>query len=203
MTQQSHQQANILRKSQFKKTHAPQCSLQHYLQCLGGGKQPRCSSTDEWVKKMQYIYTMDYLPNHQFSSIAQLYLTLCNPMDCSTPGFPVHHQLPELVQAHVHQVSDAMQPCHLLLPPSSPAFNLFQHQGLFQGVGLTSDGQSIGVSTSASVLTMNIQGYFPLGLTDLILQSKALSRVLSNTTVQKHQFFGAQLSLQSNSQNHT
>ena len=97
--------------------------------------------------------------------------------------------------------------CHPIISssviPFSLAFNLFQHQGLFQGVGLTSGGQSIGVSTSASVLTMNIQGYFPLGLTDLILQSKSLSRVLSNTTVQKHQFFGAQLSLSSNSQNHT
>ena len=88
---------------------------------------------------------MDYLPNHQFSSIAQLYLTLCNPMDCSTPGFPVHHQLPELVQAHVHQVSDAMQPCHLLLPPSSPAFNFSLHQGLFQWVSSMKQ-----ISTSSS-----------------------------------------------------
>ena len=56
----------------------------------------------------------------------------CNPMNHSTPGFPVHHQLPELAQTHVHQVSDANQPCHPLLSPSPPAFKLSQHQGLFQ-----------------------------------------------------------------------
>ena len=55
-------------------------------------------------------------------------------MDCSTPGFPVHHQLPELAQTHVHRVGDAIQPSHLLLSPSPPAFNLFQNWGLFQGV---------------------------------------------------------------------
>ena len=68
----------------------------------------------------------------QFSSVAQSCLTLCDPMDCSTPGFPVHHQLPELVQIHVHQVSFAIQPSHPLLSPSPPALNLSQHQGLFQ-----------------------------------------------------------------------
>ena len=66
-----------------------------------------------------------------FSSVAQSCLTLCHPMDCSMPGFPVHHQLPEFVQTHVHRVSDAIQPSHPLLSPS-PAFNLPQHQGLFQ-----------------------------------------------------------------------
>ena len=69
----------------------------------------------------------------QFSSVAQLCLTLCNPMDCSTPGFPVLHQLLfELAQTHVHRVGDAIQPSHSLSSPSSPAFNLSQHQGLFQ-----------------------------------------------------------------------
>ena len=70
----------------------------------------------------------------QFSSAAQLCLTLCDPMDCSTPGFPVHHQLQELSQIHVHQVSDAIQPSHPLSSPSPPAFNLSQHHGLFQWV---------------------------------------------------------------------
>ena len=60
--------------------------------------------------------------------------TLCDPMNCNMPGFPVYHQLPELVQIHVHQVSDAIQPSHPLLSPSPPAFNLSQHQGLFQWV---------------------------------------------------------------------
>ena len=59
---------------------------------------------------------------------------LCDPMDCSTPGLPVHHQLLELAQTHVHQVSDAIQPSHPLSTPSPPAFNFSQHQGLFQGV---------------------------------------------------------------------
>ena len=59
-------------------------------------------------------------------------LTLCDPMDCSTPGFPVHHQLPELAQTHAHRASDAIQPPHPLLSPSPPAFNLSQHLGLFQ-----------------------------------------------------------------------
>ena len=65
------------------------------------------------------------------SSVAQSCPTLCNPMDCSTPGFCVHHQLPELAHTHVHQVSDAIQPSHPLSSPS-PAFSLSQHQGLFQ-----------------------------------------------------------------------
>ena len=68
----------------------------------------------------------------QFSSVAESGPTLCNPVDCSTPGLPVHHQLLELAQTHVHGVSDAIQPSHLLSSPSLAAFNLSQHQGLFQ-----------------------------------------------------------------------
>ena len=71
----------------------------------------------------------------EFNSVQSLKscLTLCNPMDCSTPGFPVHHQLLELAQTHVHQVSDtSIQPYHPLLSPSPPSFSLSQHQGLFQ-----------------------------------------------------------------------
>ena len=67
-----------------------------------------------------------------FSSVTQSCLTLCDPVDCSMPGFPVHHQLPKLVQTHVHQVGDAIQPFHPLSSPSPSAFNLSQHQGLFQ-----------------------------------------------------------------------
>ena len=67
-----------------------------------------------------------------FDSFPQSRLTLCDPMDCSTPGFPVHHQLLELTQTHVHRVGDAIQPSHPLLSPSPPAFNLSQHQGLFR-----------------------------------------------------------------------
>ena len=71
--------------------------------------------------------------NHKFSSVAQSCLTLCNPMDCSTPGLPVHHQLPEFNQTQVHGVGDAIQPSHPLSSPS-PAFSLSQHQGLFKWV---------------------------------------------------------------------
>ena len=73
----------------------------------------------------------------QFSSVTQSYPTLCTPMDCSTPGFPVHHQLPELAQTHVLWVSDAIQLSHPLLSPSPPAFNVSQNQGLFQWVSFS------------------------------------------------------------------
>ena len=123
--------------------------------------------------------------------------TLCDPMNCSMPGLPVHHQLPESTQTHVHWVCDAIQPSNPLLSPSPPAFNLCQNQGLFKWVKFfASGGLSIGVSALASVLPMNIWDWFPLGWTGWIsFQSKGLSRVFSNTTVQKHQFFDAQLSL--------
>ena len=109
---------------------------------------------------------------------------LCDPMNCSIPGLPVQNQLPEFTQTHVHRVSDAIQPSHPLSSPSPLAFNLSQHQGLFQWVWLsTLGGQNIG----ASVLPMNVQGWLPSGLTGLIsLLPKGLSRVFSNTTNQKH-----------------
>ena len=124
-------------------------------------------------------------------------------MDCSTPGFHVHHQLPKLAQTHVHQVGDVNQPSHPLSFSSHlqsfPASGSFQMSQFF-----ASGGQSIGVSASASVLTMNIQDLFPLWWTGWIsLQSKGLSRVFFNTIVQKHQFFSTQLSLWSNSHIHT
>ena len=236
-------------------------------------------------------------------------MTLYDLMDSSTQGLPVHHQLPEFTQTHVHWVGDAIQPSHPLSSPSSPAFNLSQHQVLFKWVSsshqvaiivefsfnispsnehsglisfrvdwldllaaqfshsvmsdslgphglqhtrssspsptpgvypnscplsqwcqptisssvvpvsscpqsspasgsfqmsrlFTSGGQGIGAA--ASGLPVNIQDWFPLGWTDLIsLQSKGLSRIFSNITVQKHQLFGAHLSLQSNSHIHT
>ena len=215
-------------------------------------------------------------------------------MNCSTPGFSVHHYIPEFAQTYVHWVSDAIQPSHLLSSPSLPAFNLSQHRCLFNESALrirclnywsfsfsinpssefssvqslsrvqlfatpwttgcqaslsitnyqslpklmsvesvipsnhlifchpflllpsifpsvrvfspvsqlfASGGQSIGVSASTSVLPMNIQDWSALGW--ISLQSKGLSRVFFNTTVQKHQFFGAQPSSQSNSHIHT
>ena len=73
----------------------------------------------------------------QFSSVTQSCLTLCNPMDCSTPGFPIHHQLLKLAQTHVHRVSDAIQASHPLLSPSPHAFNLSQHNGLYRWVSFS------------------------------------------------------------------
>ena len=129
---------------------------------------------------------------HSFS-----YVWFCAPMDCSTAGFTVHRQLPEFAQTLVHRVGDAVQPSHPLSSPPPPAFSLSQHQGLYQcSQFFASGGWSIGVSASASILAMNIQDWFNLGLTGWIsLQSKGLSRVFSNTTIQKHQFFSTQLSL--------
>ena len=79
-----------------------------------------------------YVTTGKTISSVQFSSVTQSCLTLCNPIDCSTPGFPVHHQLSEFTQTHVHRVADAIQPSHPLSSPSPPAFNLSLHQGLFQ-----------------------------------------------------------------------
>ena len=126
-------------------------------------------------------------------------------MDCRMPGFPVLHYLTEFAQAHVYWVSDTIQPSHPLSCPSPPAFNLSQHYGSFLRSRLfTSGGQSVGASALTSVLPMNIQDWFPLELTGLMsFLSKGLSRVFFSTTVKKHQFFCAQLSLQSSSHIHT
>ena len=115
----------------------------------------------------------------QFISATQSCPTLCDPMVCSTPGFPVHYQLRAFIQTHVHWVSDIINHlilcCPLLLPPSIfPSIRVFLNESV-----LASGGQNIGVSASASVLSMNIHNWFPLGLTSWIsLQSKGLSRVL-------------------------
>ena len=136
----------------------------------------------------------------QFSPVAQSCPTLCDPMNHCTPGLLVHHQLPEFTQTHAHRVRDAIQPSHPLSSPFPPTL-IFPASGSFLMSWLfTSGGQSIGASASASVFLMNIQDWFPLGLTVLIsLRSKGLSRVFSNTTAQKHQYFGVQPSLWSNS----
>ena len=141
----------------------------------------------------------------QFGSVTQLCPILCNPMDCSTPGFPVHHQLQELGQTHVHRVGDAIQPSHSLSYPSPPAVSLSQHQGLFQCVCcLHQVAKELKLQVSSSVPPMNIQCWFPLELIGLIaLLSKGLSKVFSITTIWKHQFFVLQLSLWSNSHIHT
>ena len=130
--------------------------------------------------------------------------TLCNPMDCSMPGLPVITNSWSLLRfMSVESVipSNNLILCRplLLLPSIFPSIGCCPVSQFF-----ASGGQSIGVSASASVLPMNIQDWFPLGWSSWIsLQSKGLSRVFSNTTVQKHQFFGTQLSLESNCHIHT
>ena len=133
-------------------------------------------------------------------SVIQLYLTIFDPMDCSTPAFPVLHYLPgllKLIFIELRMPSNHLILCHplLLLPSIFPSIRSFPVSQLF-----AAGGQSTGASASASVLPMNSHSWFPLGLTGLIsLLCKGLSRVFSNTTVQKHQFFGTQPSLWSNS----
>ena len=122
--------------------------------------------------------------------------TLCDPMNYSMPGLPVHHQLPEFTEIHVHRISDAIQTSHPLSSPSPLAPN----------------PSSIKVFSYESTLHMRWPKYWSFSFSiipskeipgRISLQSKGLSRVFSNTTVQKHQFFGAQPSSQSNSHIHT
>ena len=97
------------------------CSLQWKYRILTTGHQGSLSNRI-------------FISSVQFSSVAQSCPILCNPMNCSMPGLPVHHQLPEFTQTHVHRVGDAIQPSHPLSSPSPPAPNPSQHQGLFQRV---------------------------------------------------------------------
>ena len=169
----------------------------------GAGTAPRhCSDWDvitadccSWPGILQLSLLVPLnLPNSVHFS--QSCLTLCDPMDCSTPGLPVHHQLS--IYSNSCPSSRWCNPTisssvilfsfHLQSIPATGSFQMSQF--------FTSGRQSIGVSVSASVLPMNIQDWFPLGWTGWIfLQSKGLLRVFSNTTIQKHQFFSTQLSL--------
>ena len=139
-----------------------------------------------------------------FSSLTQSCPTLWDPMNCSTPGLPVHHQLPNFTQTHAHRVGDAIQPFHPLLSPSPPAHNPSQHQGLFQWVN--------SLNEVAKVLEFQLQhqSFQWTPRTDLLQDglvgspcSPRDSQESSPTPVQKHQFFGAQVSSWSNSHIHT
>ena len=163
------------------------------------------SEVGAFLKVLQHPDPISY-NTPQFSSVQfsrSIVSHSCDPMDCSTPGLPVHHQLLEFTQTHVHWIGDPIQPSHPLSSPSPLAFNLYRHQGLFQWVSSSNQ--------VAKVLEFQFQHqsfqwlfWFPLEWRGWIsLQSKELSRVFSNTTVQKHQFFGAQLSSQSSSHIHT
>ena len=120
------------------------------------------------------LHTTDRI---QFRSVAQSCPALCDPMDCSTPGLPVHHQLPEFTQTHVHWVGDAISSS---VVPFSSHLQSFPASGSSQmSQFFTSGSQSIGVSTSASVLPTNIQDWFPLGL-DLLAVQETLKSLLQH-----------------------
>ena len=128
-----------------------------------------------------------------FSSVAQSYPTLCDPMNHSTPGLPVHHQLPKLMSTDSVMPSNHLILCRplLLLPSIFPSIRVFPNESV-----LHIRWPNTGVSASTLALPMNTQDWSPLGWTGWIsLQFKGLSRVFSSPTVQKHQFFGIQLSL--------
>ena len=149
------------------------------------------------MQHREYSQYFTTLYGVQFSSVAQSCPTLCDPMNRSTPGLPVLHQLPESTQTHVYWVSECHPSISSSVIPFSSCPQSFPASGSFSMTQLfASGGQSTGVSASTSVLPMNTQDWSPLGWTGWIsLQSKELSRIFSNNTVQKHQFFSAQLSL--------
>ena len=126
--------------------------------------------------------------SERFSSVAQAYWTLCNPMDRSTSGFPVHHWHPELTQTHAHWVGNATQPSHPLSCHSAPAFSLSQHQCLFKWV---SSSHQVPKVQEFQLQHQSFQWILRIHL----LTVQGLSRIFSDTMVQKHQFFSAQFSL--------
>ena len=141
----------------------------------------------------------------QFSSVqSRSRVRLCDPMNCSTPGLPVHHQPPEFTQTHIHWVGDAIQPSHPLSSPSPPAPNPSQHQGLFQWANSLHEvahAKSAWANISPSNEHPGLVSFRMDWLDLLAVQGNLKS--ISNTTVQKHQFFSTWLSSQSNSQIHT
>ena len=143
-----------------------------------------------------------FISSVQFSSVAQSCPTLCDTRVWRSPGLPVCHHLTKFTQTPVHWVGDAIQPSHPLLSLSPPALNLSQHQGLFKWVSSSHKGAKVSEFQLHDISPSNEHPGL-ISFTWISLQSKGLSRVFSNTTVQKHQFFGAQLSSQSNSHIHT
>ena len=132
----------------------------------------------------------------QFSSVAQSYLTLCNPMDFSIPGFPVHHQLPKLAHTHVHRISDAIQPSYPLSSPSPPD-PIFPSSSIFSIKSVLHIRWPKYWTFSFSISSSNEYSgliSFRIDWSDLFAVQGTLSTVF-NTTVRKHQFFEAQLSL--------
>ena len=137
-------------------------------------------STDKWMDKEVVVHIHSGI----FSSVTQSCLTLCDPMNRSMPGLPVHHQLPEFTQTHIRQVGNAIQPLHPLSSPSPPVPNPSQHPGLFQWVSsLHEVAKVLEFQLQHQSFSINTQDWSPLGWTGWIsLQAKGLSRVFSNTT---------------------
>ena len=151
--------------------------------------------------RKHHISCFQTISSVQFSSVAQLCPTLCNPMNHSTPGLPDHHQFPEFTQTHVHRVTDAIQPSHplshlLLLLPIPPSIRVFSNEST-----LRIRWPKYWSFSFSIIPSKEIPGLISFRMDSL--QSKGPSRVFSNTTVQNHQFFGAQPSSQSNSHIHT
>ena len=146
----------------------------------------------KWLKH-RFQEMADVFCTVQFSSVAQSCPTLCDPMNCSTPGLPVHHQLLESTQTHVHRVGDTIQPSHPLSSPSPPAINLPSIRVFSTESALRIRWPKYWSFSFSIIPSKEIPGliFFRMDWLDL-LAVQGTSRVFSNTTVQKHQFFGAQ-----------
>ena len=150
------------------------------------------------------MHSSTLVSGQSVSSVTQSCPTLCNPMNRSMPGFPVHHQLLEFTQTHVHRVGDPSSNlilCHhlLLLPPIPPSIRVFSNESTLRMRWPKCWSFNLDISPSnehPGLVSFRMTGW-------ISMQSKRFSRVFSNTTVQKHQFFGAQLSSQSKSHIHT
>ena len=163
----------------------------------------------DWVTEQQqqlFLYNQLFFLQWIFYCVTKSLLSLscvqlCISMYCSMPGFPVHHQLQELLK--LISIKLMLPPSHLIFCCPLPIQPFWASGSFSMRQFFTLGGQNIGVSPSTSVFSMSMQGWFPLGFTGWIsMQSKRLSRVFSNTTVQKHQFFSVQLSLWSNTHIH-
>ena len=149
-----------------------------------------------WIRQaVMGLTLLPFLWRKEGTSVAQLCPILCDFMDCSTPGLPVHHQLPEFTQTHVHESvmpsNHLILCCPLLLPPSIfPSIRVFSSESFLHIKGPKYWGFGFSISPSSEY-----SGLISFRMDWLDLQSKGLSRVFSNTTIQKHQFFGTQLSL--------
>ena len=189
------------------------CTMFHYhTECFHYTTDPLCCAYSSFppsvatlIFSFSLYFSFSKMSSVQFSSVAQSCPTLCNPMNCSTPGLPVHHQLPTVhsnpcpLSRWCHPAISSSVVPFSSCPQSLPISGSFPMSQLFAW-----GGQSTGISALASFLQKNTQDWSPLEWTGWIsLQSKGLLRVFSNTTVEKHQFFSAQPFSQSNSHIHT